>query len=91
MRFLIPTITVSFFLWTFALACADSSRSTESPKNADPPRSIAAPTTVQTPPAAAGDAAARHVRRTDCLKNAKTKQLVGEQRAVFVRDCVAAS
>ena len=35
------------------------------------------------------EAAARHAKRTACLKEAKAKKLVGAQRAAFVKDCVA--
>src|ERR1700679_2315619 len=35
------------------------------------------------------DAAARHAKRTACLKEAKAKKLVGAQRAAFIKDCVA--
>ncbi len=37
------------------------------------------------------DAPARHARRTACLKDAKTKKLVGAQRSAYVKDCMAAS
>jgi hypothetical protein len=37
-----------------------------------------------------GDAAAKHAKRTACLKNAKAKKLVGAQKTAFVRDCIGA-
>jgi hypothetical protein len=51
-----------------------------------------------TPPAAAapsaapvaGDAAAKHVKRTACLKEAKTKKLIGAQKTVFLKSCIEA-
>jgi hypothetical protein len=41
-------------------------------------------------PAPDGDAAAKHARRTACLKEAKTKKLVGARKAAFIKDCTAA-
>ncbi len=37
------------------------------------------------------EAAARHARRTACLKESKAKKLVGAQKAAFLKDCLAAS
>ena len=44
------------------------------------------------PPAAApsGDAAAKHAKRTACLKDAKTNKLVGAEKAAFLKNCIAA-
>ena len=39
---------------------------------------------------AAGDAAAKHAKRTACLKDAKSKKLVGAEKNAFVKNCVAA-
>jgi hypothetical protein len=43
--------------------------------------------------AAAGnqsDAADKHAKRTACLKDAKTKKLVGAQKTAFLKDCMSA-
>jgi len=54
----------------------------------------AAPGTAATPtspPAAApppGDAAAKHAKRTACLKDAKAKKLVGAEKTAFLRNCI---
>lgn len=40
---------------------------------------------------AAGDAAAKHAKRTVCLKDAKSKKLVGAEKNAFVKNCTAAS
>jgi hypothetical protein len=45
------------------------------------------------PPTAAADsfaaqAAARHAKRTACLKEAKTKKLVGAAKNAYIKDCV---
>ena len=56
--------------------------------------STAAPGTAATPtspPAAApppGDAAAKHAKRTACLKDAKAKKLVGAEKTAFLRNCI---
>jgi hypothetical protein len=42
------------------------------------------------PSAASGDAAAKHAKRTACLKEAKAKKLVGTAKTSFVKNCVAA-
>jgi hypothetical protein len=42
------------------------------------------------PSAASGDAAAKHAKRTACLKDAKAKKLVGAAKTSFVKNCVAA-
>jgi hypothetical protein len=44
-------------------------------------------------PAAApssGDAAAKHAKRTACLKDAKAKKLVGADKTSFLKSCIAA-
>lgn len=41
--------------------------------------------------AAAGDAAAkRHAKRTACLKDAKSKKLVGADKTSYLKNCMAA-
>ena len=51
--------------------------------------------TSPAPPAAAPrgadrDAAAKHAKRTACIKNAKAKKLVGAQKTAFIKECMAA-
>ena len=45
-----------------------------------------------TAPAAApsGDAAAKHAKRTACLKEAKARKLVGADKTSFLQGCIAA-
>lgn len=55
------------------------------PKNADqaqPPLSAA--------PTLAADAAAKHARRTACLKDAKERRLLGAEKTAFLKTCMAA-
>jgi hypothetical protein len=37
----------------------------------------------------ASDAAEKHAKRTACLKDAKSKKLVGPQKTAFLRDCMS--
>ncbi len=46
--------------------------------------------TVPPPLAPVNDAAARHAKRTACLKDAQVKKLVGAVRDEYVKNCVAA-
>ena len=48
--------------------------------------------TVATPPATqvANDDAAKHAKRTACLKDAKTKKLVGADKTAFIKNCMDA-
>lgn len=39
---------------------------------------------------ASSDAAAKHAKRTACLKDAKTKKLVGAEKTSFLKTCIAA-
>ncbi|MEP6547327.1 MAG: hypothetical protein ABJD53_07650 [Gammaproteobacteria bacterium] len=58
------------------------------PAGATPAWAAAASTTAA--PSASGDAAAKHAKRTACLKDAKAKKLVGAAKTSFVKICVAA-
>jgi hypothetical protein len=50
-----------------------------------------APAAAKTSPAPpSGDAAAKHAKRTACLKDAKTKKLVGADKTAFLKTCIAA-
>ena len=63
------------------------------PTPADAPAATAA-TAAAAPgtPAAAppSDAAAKHAKRTACLKNARAKKLVGADKTSFLETCIAA-
>jgi hypothetical protein len=54
----------------------------------------AAPAPSPAPAPAAGpmssDAAAKHAKRTACLKEAKTKKLMGADKTSFLKNCIAA-
>jgi hypothetical protein len=38
----------------------------------------------------AGDAAAKHAKRTACLKETKATKLVGAQKTAFLKNCIGA-
>jgi hypothetical protein len=38
----------------------------------------------------ASDAAARHAKRTACVKQARTRKIVGTDKNTFIKNCVAA-
>jgi hypothetical protein len=59
------------------------------PASAAPATAVPA-TEIMTPGGSAGDAAARHAKRTGCIKEAKAKKLVGADKSSFIKDCVAA-
>jgi hypothetical protein len=46
--------------------------------------SVATPTTAQV----ANDDAAKHAKRTACLKEAKTRKLVGADKSAFIKNCI---
>jgi hypothetical protein len=54
----------------------------EPPKNPDPATVAVAST--------ANDDAAKHAKRTACLKEAKAKKLIGAERSAYLKDCIAA-
>jgi hypothetical protein len=54
--------------------------STSAPSPAGPaPAPAAAPS---------GDAAAKHAKRTECLRDAKAKKLVGAEKTAFLKSCI---
>jgi hypothetical protein len=88
MRALLPTTTACLFLSCLAGSFAGS------PAAPAPtaPTAPAAPAAAAIPAAGTstdGDAAAKHAKRTACLKDAKAQKLVGAKKTAFVKDCVA--
>lgn len=47
-------------------------------------------TAAPTPASIANDAAARHLKRTACLKQARTKKLIGAAKTAFLKGCIDA-
>jgi hypothetical protein len=54
------------------------------------PVAAAPAATAPSPGSAASDAAAKHVKRTACLKEAKTKKLIGAEKTAFLKSCIEA-
>ena len=72
------TAVISFGLLASALQPAVS-------QPASPPAQVGDPSTT-----GQSDAAEKHVKRTACLKNAKTKKLMGADKTSFLKTCIAA-
>jgi hypothetical protein len=47
------------------------------------------PTSAPTSESFAAAAAARHARRTACIKETKAKKLVGSNKNAYIKDCLA--
>jgi hypothetical protein len=61
------------------------------PAAAAPAPAAATPAaTAPSPAPVASDAAAKHVKRTACLKEAKTKKLIGADKTAFLKSCIEA-
>ena len=85
MRVLLPAMIVCLLLAVGSVASIPAAQSE--------PAASAAP--GQPPVAATGtnadnDAAAKHAKRTACLKEARSKKLVGAQKSAYIKDCTAA-
>ena len=89
MRFANVAAAVCLSLLAIAggLAAGPLAPSTDVPGSAAP---AAAPGTTAPPAGASSDAAAKHAKRTACLKNAKTKKMVGADKTAFLKACIAA-
>lgn len=83
MRFYLPAVAVCLCIMPLRMILA-------APPAAPKP---VAPAATSPPSSAAADAfnaqaAARHAKRTECLKQAKEKKLVGSNRDAYVKECV---
>ena len=61
---------------------------TSTPAPAATPLAATTPAAASAAPGASD--AAKHAKRTACLKDAKTKKLVGAEKSAFMKDCIAA-
>jgi predicted small lipoprotein YifL len=84
MRSVLPAVAVFLILLSIAANLVLGS----SGPQASPPANV--PASPATAPAAEGDAAAKHAKRTACIKTAKAKKLVGAQKTAFIKECMAA-
>ena len=96
MRTWVPATAACLLLSALAAANEPPAASTAPASTTASARTAASPTTA---PGAAGaaastpadnEAAAKHAKRTACLKSAKAKKLVGPQKTAFIKDCIAA-
>jgi hypothetical protein len=55
--------------------------------NADAPAAVK-PAAAAPAASSANDAAAKHAKRTACLKDAKNKKLVGAEKTAFLKNCI---
>lgn len=84
MRSLLPAVAASLVLSGFSTAV------TAPVSGAAPAAPAAAPAAGTVPAGAGSDDAAKHAKRTNCLKQAKVKKLIGAQKTAFIKDCVGA-
>jgi hypothetical protein len=79
MRFALISLVICFGLLAGALEPAASQPMDQPSKEVDSSLS------------GQSDAAEKHARRTACLKDAKSKKLVGVQKTAYVKDCMGAN
>ena len=85
MRLSVAAVALLICLWPMSGAQSLVATSAEVPPSA----SAAAAGAVDSGGANADAAAARHAKRTECLKQAKLKKLVGAQKTAFIKECIA--
>jgi psiF repeat len=90
MRFSVPATAVSLCLVLPVVVMAVTPAAAQAASVTPAPATAAPATGIRTPEGTASDAAARHAKRTECLKEAKAKKLVGAEKSSFIKDCVAA-
>jgi hypothetical protein len=95
MRTFLPAVVACLALaflvsgWLIATAAAAGANPSKTPAPASA-ASSAAPKPATAGASIDNDAPARHARRTACLKDAKTRKLVGARRTAYVKDCMVA-
>jgi hypothetical protein len=85
MRLFVAAVAFLICLWPLAGAQSLVASASDAASSAPAP----APGAVDSGTASADAAAARHAKRTECLKQAKLKKLVGAQKNAFIKECVA--
>jgi hypothetical protein len=89
MRALLP-IAALCLLFSPLGSNAASAPDTASTAPAAAPPASASPAAAPPATAADNDAAAKHAKRTACIKKARAKKLVGDEKTAFIKDCTAA-
>src|ERR1700737_4445189 len=87
MHFSVPATAVSLCLMLPGVVLAATPAAAQTASVTAAPATAVPSTEIMTP---ASDAAARHAKRTECIKEAKAKKLVGADKSSFIKDCVAA-
>jgi hypothetical protein len=83
-------ITATFLLLCLVLFAVQPAPS-QAPAAAAPATTpTATPTAAGEPGQAGSEAAEKHAKRTACLKQAKTKKLLGTEKTQFLKTCNAA-
>jgi hypothetical protein len=72
-----------------ALSLAGVDLYAQSPQTSPVPPAAAAPTVPAPSPTTGSDAADRHAKRTACIKDAKTKKLLGPDKTAYIKNCAA--
>jgi hypothetical protein len=80
MRFCVATAAVCLSLLAGSTVFADPDAPADAAKSAAPPPAASS----------SSDAAAKHAKRTACLKDAKTKKLLGAEKTSFLKGCIEA-
>src|ERR1700733_74434 len=84
---------LAFAASALSLSALGLSLLTQAAQPVTPQAAAAAATPAATAPSpapVASDAAAKHVKRTACLKEAKTKKLIGADKTAFLKSCIEA-
>lgn len=81
MRVLLPAMTVCLLVLAVGSVASTAAAQSEPAAPARPPLAATS---------ADNDAAAKHAKRTACLKEARAKKLVGAQKTAYIKDCTAA-
>ena len=88
MRLFVAAVALMMCLWPLLGAQSLVAISSDLPPPA-PAAAAGTPDAGGAGRASADAAAALHAKRTECLKQAKLKKLVGAQKTVYVKDCLA--
>jgi hypothetical protein len=90
MRLCLPAIALSVCVGPCGPAAAASPGDAAHTHTPSSTPSAPTPATQSAGDDNASDAAARHAKRTACVKQAKIKKIVGAERNTFIKNCVAA-
>jgi hypothetical protein len=71
-------------------AAQQATSQTPAPSTAAPASTLAPSTAAPAATPATGDAAAKHAKRTACLKETKARKLLGAEKTAFLKDCISA-